>query len=294
MEPRTHSRGRWIGVGAAASLLIVFAGLALWQIGVIVPGHPSPTRSATWEAPVMTTNDPPPAAVSIPMSTTDEVNVRLGPGIEYGVARVLPFNTGVTVTGESVNGFAPVEIDGAQAWVSSEYLAEPSAVVAPVPAEAPAEAERPDTTAAVVSNAPEADDLENAPAVSTERWIEIDRSDLTVTLRDGDAIVAVFPALMGRDPSPDGYYSTAVGTYHVFSMEKTLTETPFAEGVYLTDFVGFDPVRSNGIHSPVRDADGNVVVTGGTVTMGCVRLSADDAVTVFTFAHIGMRVEVHD
>lgn len=130
--------------------------------------------------------------------------------------------------------------------------------------------------------------------VPGERWIEVDRSEATVTLHDGNRIVAVFAGLMGRDPSPDGYYSTAIGTYHVFSMNRDLTETPFAPGVFLTDWVGFDPERSNGFHSPTRDAEGNVVQTGGTVTMGCVRLSEDDARFLFDFAELGMRVEIHD
>lgn len=134
-----------------------------------------------------------------------------------------------------------------------------------------------------------------APAqASGEKWIEVNRSTRTVTLHNGDIIVAEFDALIGKDLSPDGYYSTAVGTFHIWVMEPALAETPFAEGVYLTHFVGFDPDRSNGFHSPTRDASGNILHTGGQQTLGCVRLSEEDAMTLFDFAEIGMRVEVHD
>ena len=115
-----------------------------------------------------------------------------------------------------------------------------------------------------------------------------------ITLYNGEIVVAQFDGLIGKDLSADGYYSTALGTFYVHVKEKALVETPFAEGVYLTDFVGFDPHRSNGFHSPVRDEFGNVVDTGGTSTLGCVRLAEDDAIFLYNFAHIGMRVVVHD
>jgi lipoprotein-anchoring transpeptidase ErfK/SrfK len=77
-------------------------------------------------------------------------------------------------------------------------------------------------------------------------------------------------------------------------MNKGLAPTPFADDTWLTDWVGFDPVRHNGIHSPVRNADGSIREWQNATTLGCVRLDAEAAVTVFEFASIGMRVEVHD
>jgi hypothetical protein len=192
----------------------------------------------------------------------------------------------------------------------AEIVAEPTAR-APEPTEAPLPTEAPVVTEAVATEAAPAEvvpdatgdavetiagevEAEVAPAEPGERWIEVDRSTALVTLHEGETVVAVYQGKIGRDPSPDGYYSTAIGTFHVYMMNKELAETPFVEGVYLTDFVGFDPERSNGFHSPVRDAEGNVVNTQGTVTMGCVRLDADAAVALFDFASIGMRVEIHD
>jgi uncharacterized protein YraI len=161
------------------------------------------------------------------------------------------------------------------------------------PTNVPVEVSAPDP--AIDEQTEPATEMDDEPAVpGGERWVEVDRSTALVTLHHGDSIVATYQGKIGRDPSVDGYYSTAVGTFHVFSMNKELTETPFVEGVYLTDWVGFDPERSNGFHSPVRDADGYVVNTQGAVTMGCVRLEAQAAESLFDFAFIGMRVEIHD
>lgn len=256
--------------------------------------------------------------------TTDEVNLRSGPGLGHEILRVLPPTTTVAVTGEAREGFRPVRIDGREAWVSADFLiregsalarteevalvaaptAEPTSVPDPVTEGAVAEVPPPPAPesgkvetragsmdAPVVTSAPVTID---APAPRGERWIEINRTRRTVTLHDGDVIVGVFDALLGKDPSTDGYYATATGTFHVHVKNRELTETPFAPGAYLTDFVGFDPERSNGIHSPVRDAQGNVVATGGTTTLGCVRVGEEQARTVYDFAEIGMRVEVHD
>ncbi len=159
------------------------------------------------------------------------------------------------------------------------------------PAPEPTTVPTPTPTAATVLA--QAVQVEDVPQPG-EHWIEVNRTTRTVTLHDGEIVVAEFDVLIGKDPAPDGYYSTGVGTFHVYVMEKNLAETPFADGVYLTDFVGFDPDRSKGFHSPVRDADGNVLITGGTQTLGCVRLSEEDAQTLFAFASLGMRVEIHD
>jgi uncharacterized protein YgiM (DUF1202 family) len=253
--------------------------------------------------------------------TSDEVNLRSGPGTSFDVLTVVPPGTELSAERESVNGYAAVRVQGQHGWIATDYLSEPGVAYAAehtvvqassddtvaisVPASGPLLARSEPTTAPVVAQqAPTA--IPTAPplvAGSTqverepqpgEKWIEVDRTDRTVTLHNGEIVVATFDALIGKDPSIDGYYSTAVGTHYVHVKEKALAETPFADGVYLSDFVGFDPVRSNGFHSPTRDEFGNVMVTGGTATLGCVRLSEADAVFLFDFAFIGMRVEVHD
>lgn len=252
------------------------------------------------------------------MVTSDEVNLRSGPGTDFDVITVVPAGTRVATFGQQ-GDFSSVRVAGKQGWISVDYLQSPDGASQPLIAAADIPATEPPVVEAVTVVetepyvAPTAIPTTVAPTAvptsepvkaqevqaqsapqSGEHWIEVNRTTRTVTLHDGDIVVAQFDALIGRDPSADGYYSTAVGTYRVWVMEKSLTETPFAEDVYLTDFVGFDPDRSNGFHSPTRDADGNVVVTGGTQTMGCVRLAELDAVQLFEFAYIGMRVEIHD
>lgn len=231
------------------------------------------------------------------MVTTDDVNLRSGPGTGYDVLALVPLGTVVAAGSMPENGFVPVTLADQSGWIAADYLrapenegpsvqaAEMQEAVAdvPTPTAAPTWAPVAATTAQV-----------QADPQPGEKWIEVNRTDRTVTLHNGEIVVAQFDALIGKDPAADGYYSTAIGTYHVHVKEKSLVETPFADGVFLTDFVGFDPARSNGFHSPVRDANGNVVVTGGTATLGCVRLSEADAITLFEFATIGMRVEVHD
>lgn len=297
--------------------VLLFA--VIWQVG----GSVDPAATSR--------NDPDAPAETIAEAyvTTDEVNLRTGPGTGHEVLAVMALHAEVTVTGPASDGFLPVEVDGVSAWIAADYLlpagsvlasssgsvqvldapetagsplsqllvqdvsaaeamvTEAEAPVAPVPTEPPVVDEAPVSVAAGTFAEP----VVEQPG---ERWIEVNRSTATVTLHEGDRVVAQYNALIGKDPSADGYYATAVGTFYVHVKERQLAETPFAPGVYLSDFVGFDPARSNGFHSPTRDKDGNIVQTGGTATLGCVRLGEDEAKFLFDFASIGTRVEIHD
>ncbi len=247
---------------------------------------------------------------------TDVLNVRAAPTTSADILDTGSEGDQVDVIGPEENGFYPVRIHGIQGWMSARYLVfdgespvtraatalEPGvALAAELPAgesgqtDSPVDVQ-PETVAPPDrSNTVAAEETVSGPPAPTgERWIEIDRSSATVTLHQGETVVAVFSGRIGRDPSPDGFYSTAIGTYYVYSMNKGLAPTPFAEDTYLTDWVGFDPVRKNGIHSPVRDANGVEKEWQNQTTLGCVRLAAGDAVTVFEFAEIGMRVVVRE
>lgn len=92
-----------------------------------------------------------------PYVTTDDVNLRSGPGTSHAVVQVLPVQTDLVVTGQAAHGYSPVRVDNTSAWVSTTYIApagnvlvstmsidaeppvvaEPTAVPTAVPAVAP-------------------------------------------------------------------------------------------------------------------------------------------------------------
>lgn len=125
-----------------------------------------------------------------------------------------------------------------------------------------------------------------------ERWIDVNRSSQTVTLYVGSEAIASFWGAMGWDDSADGFYATAVGTYHVYSKHAPLSWTDWGQA-YITYWVGFDDVRFNGFHGYMMDENGNVLSTGDGPTGGCVALDPGDAQTLYEFASYGARVEVH-
>jgi hypothetical protein len=131
-----------------------------------------------------------------------------------------------------------------------------------------------------------------APAPEPERWIDINRSTGAVSLMVGDSVQATYWASMGWETTADGFYATAVGTYHIYNFDGSLHYTPFADN-YISHWIAFDPVRYNGFHSYTKDASGNILPNGDGLTGGCVALAPGDIDAVFAFAEIGMRVEVH-
>jgi hypothetical protein len=241
--------------------------------------------------------------------TTDDVNVRLAPSLDGEILDVAAEGTEVTLRGRTTDGFRAVEFEGIDAWISVDYLAftEPSrsssfprpddAAAAPADEAMAPSGSEPVEPAPVMpggDNARPEHPVEPEAMPSGERWIDVNRTTKTVTLFIGSEPQQSFIGKLGRDPSPDGFYATAVGTYHVFTMHAGLTSTPFVEDVYMTAFVGFDPERHNGFHSPIKDATGAINPWQNPTTLGCVRLDEDAAQAVYAFAEIGMRVEVHD
>lgn len=124
-----------------------------------------------------------------------------------------------------------------------------------------------------------------------ERWIDVDRSNGQVTLYEGSNALYVFWGSLSRDSS-DGFYATASGTYYVYTKHKALTYTPYADN-FITHWVGFDDYRRNGFHSYTKDANGYIVPSGAGYTAGCVALGPGAIDTLYDFAYIGMRVEIH-
>ncbi len=125
-----------------------------------------------------------------------------------------------------------------------------------------------------------------------EQWVDVDRTTQTVTLYDGDVAVASYWAAMGSDPSDDGFFATAVGTYYVYEKIGGLNWTDWG-GAWVGDWVGFDPNRLNGFHTYSMDAGGQVIPGGSGPTGGCVALEPAAAGHLFAFVSVGTRVEVH-
>jgi lipoprotein-anchoring transpeptidase ErfK/SrfK len=270
--------------------------LVLGVIGVLVFGQRAGWDLPDWQLPEESGHT---AWVD-----TDGLNLRAGPSTGDDILDVLPHGTAVEVTGEVESGFVPVLYQGTQAWVASDYLTD-RAQPAPVPGftvqEAHAAEPEPEAGGSDYTLPPQADPKPTeapaptvAPEPTGEHWIDVDRGTATVTLFIGDTPVKSFRAKIGWDTSADGFYSTAVGTYHVFSRSAGLVSTPFVDDVYMTHFVGFDPDRHNGFHSPIRDASGAILPSQNPTTLGCVRLDEAAAIEVFEFAYVGMRVEVHE
>lgn len=272
----SSATGRWI-----PTLLLIFTLSLIWyggeRTGLTDRLKPEETSSAT--------------------VTTDGLNLRTGPSSSHPVVAVLREGETVTLTGIARGDYVLVLSSATSGWAASHYLEvdAPGQVSAMQAMELSGDVvnDEPEGVAAdMTQSSPTTAPTVPVPTTEQERWIRIDRSDTSVTLMEGDAAIAVFPGRIGRDPTNDGFYSTAVGSFRVYAMNKDLAPTPFAEDAWLTDWVGFDPVRKNGIHSPVRSSDGAVREWQNDTTLGCVRLSARDAATVFDFAEIGMRVVV--
>lgn len=58
-----------------------------------------------------------------PAKTTDSLNLRTGPGTNYGVRLVMPAGASLKVTGSFRHGFYPVRYQGIKGWAAAEYLA---------------------------------------------------------------------------------------------------------------------------------------------------------------------------
>ncbi|MBA2248469.1 MAG: SH3 domain-containing protein [Chloroflexia bacterium] len=195
----------------------------------------------------------------------DSLNVRADASTAAAIWDSFDLGTSVQVIGDAVNGFSPISYYGSTAWVASDYLSWNGAVSAPA----------------------------QPAAVAGERWIDVNRSSGLVTLYEGGSVYASYWGSLGYDQTDGNFNSTASGSYEVFRVYQGLEYTPYANA-YITDWVGFDPERSNGFHSWTRDATGNVLPNGAGLTAGCVALEPSQARALSNFAYVGMRVEVHN
>ena len=133
----------------------------------------------------------------------------------------------------------------------------------------------------------------NAASRPTQgRWIEVDLTNFVVRLMDGNTVVQqISPVAVGAQIDTGTYESTQTGLFHVYNKIADLSYDPPYK-TYISDWVGFDVDRANGLHSFLKDKDGNVVdASTGRVSNGCIRTGA--AAAIYAFAEIGMPVWVH-
>jgi uncharacterized protein YraI len=62
------------------------------------------------------------AGTSTRAVTTDDVNLRVGPGLDNSIKLVVPAGATVTVTGSERNNFIPVDYKGTKGWLYSDYV----------------------------------------------------------------------------------------------------------------------------------------------------------------------------
>lgn len=191
--------------------------------------------------------------------TTDSLNVRSRPGTGSAILGKLKTNAEIWVTGAKTSGFYPISYGGGTGYVSGDYIS----------FSGPA-----------------------ASTASSEKWIDVDRGDGTVTLYIGNEVYASYYASMGYDGSDDGFYATAIGTYEVYGKHAPLIWTNYGQG-YFKYWVAFDPARKNGFHSYLLDANAKMLKWGAGPTGGCVSVKVAYAKVIYDFADYGTRVEVH-
>jgi uncharacterized protein YraI len=66
--------------------------------------------------------DQPPSSPTRTATTTDDLNLRSGPGLGNGVLTVIPRGATVTLNGQESNGFASVTWNAYSGWASTAYL----------------------------------------------------------------------------------------------------------------------------------------------------------------------------
>lgn len=213
------------------------------------------------------------AAASDGYIDTDVLNLRDAPGTDSTVLAVMWQGEYVEVyDGPTDGGWYQVGYQGVVGWAYGGFLAVDGA--------------RGWASELATS------DVGSASYAGGEHWIDFDRSSQTVTLYEGDYAIASYWGAIGWDGSSDGFFSTAIGSYSVYSKYAPVAWTDWGQ-TYISYWVGFDAGRSNGFHSYSLDANGNVLPNGAGATGGCIALEPGAAAAVFDFASIGTRVEVH-
>jgi hypothetical protein len=169
--------------------------------------------------------------------------------------------------------------------------AEPTqTATAPAPASEPS----PDPTQPLPTEQPAATATapSAASAPTSGRWIDVDVTNFSVRLMDGETTVReIAPVGVGVAIDTGDYISTQTGLFYVQTKTEALVyDAPF--DTYISHWVGFDADKDNGFHSLLKDASGAVVdASTGRVSNGCIRTGEPDV--IYAYAEIGMPVWVH-
>ncbi len=123
----------------------------------------------------------------------------------------------------------------------------------------------------------------------SQKWIEVDLALQVVRLREGDRMLAEYPAATGVVTSTET--ATVPGVYMVQQMIKGPIEN--VPGVFVSDILIYDFGRDVGVHSLPMDKDGTVLdaTLGKPASGGCVRVG--ESAGVFEFAQVGTKVWIH-
>jgi murein DD-endopeptidase MepM/ murein hydrolase activator NlpD len=167
---------------------------------------PEPTDTPTPE-PTATPTEVPAIPVG-PAYAIDRVNLRDGPGTDFGILAVIPLYGQVRVTGAPTNSFYPVTYEGSAGWASGDYLVqgrspqpvetptpEPTEVPTPEPTETPtAEPTNTPTPQPTETATPEPTEVPTEePAIPAGPAYTIDRLNLRDGPGEGFGVITVIP-----------------------------------------------------------------------------------------------------
>jgi uncharacterized protein YgiM (DUF1202 family) len=157
-------------------LRVAWQGTTGWVDGAFVEptadttppsGAPPAAETPTPPAEQPPATETPDAGESVTRYTTAEVNLRTEPAFDSTIARVLPENTAIELTGEEQNGFVKGTVEGDTGWFSPDYLSETpgGTPVTETPTPEPTETPTPEPTE---TQTPEPTEPE--PSGSTIAW----------------------------------------------------------------------------------------------------------------------------
>lgn len=126
-----------------------------------------------------------------------------------------------------------------------------------------------------------------------ERWIEADLSEQRLKLHFGDTVTYSFSISSGASKTP-----TPLGTWNIFL--KNELRIGGAPPHYRMPHFQMFTKGGAGLHAlPYLATDGGVfwqealTHIGIPVSHGCIRMLPEDAVLVFAFTEIGMKIDIH-